>query len=107
MGTSLQVQKIACVNDAGFVMSFDLQFVDPGTGHWVTAANSGDYPIDQTRSLDGQSVNLPAGVSIRPEVHAVLGVTHDGDAVEYQPNGQTATYEVKGTTLFYSVKLIG
>jgi hypothetical protein len=107
MASPLQVQKIACVNDAGFVMSFELEFLDPGTGHWVSTANSGDYPIDQTRTIDGQSVNLPAGVSMRPQVHAVLGVTHEGDPVEYQANGQTATYEVKGTTLFYSVKLIG
>lgn len=88
-------------------MSFELQFLDPGTGHWVGAANSGDYPIGQTRTIDGQPLNLPAGAQMKPEVHAVLGRTHDGDPVEYQPNGETATYEVKGTTLFYSVKLIG
>ena len=105
--SALQVQKIACVNDAGFVMNFELRFIDPSTGQWVGAANSGNYPIDQTRTIDGQTLNLPAGGHMLPEVHAILGETKAGLEVEYQPNGQTATYDVRGGTLTYSVSLIG
>ena len=97
----LEVQKIACVNDAGFVMSF--KAVCSGG----TSNDSGDYPIDQTRVIDLGETPFRTGIEFWPEVHAVLGKTQSAsDHVIFQLNGQTATYEVKGTTLDYSIKLI-
>jgi hypothetical protein len=45
---------------------------------------------------------------VRPKVHADGGENNPGDTlVQYAQNGQTATFEVQGTTLDYTVKLIG
>lgn len=97
------VQKIACANAAGFVMSFYVQ-----TSHGLRTQNSGNYPIDQTRVIDLGPLGLAEGTEIWPVVSAVLGKTVSGDPhVTFSSNGQVATYEVKGTTLNYSVKLIG
>jgi hypothetical protein len=96
------VQKIACVNDAAFVMSFVVDIA----GKFKTAS-SGNYPIDQTRTIDLGGDPITAGVQIWPVVSAVLGKTESGAPVTYAENGQTATYEVKGTTQNYSVNLIG
>jgi hypothetical protein len=97
----IEVQKIACVNDAGFVMWFSA----------VTAGgssdSSGNYPIDQTRVIDLGETPFREGIEFWPEVHAILGKTQSaGDHIVFKMNGQTATYEVRGTTLDYSIRLI-
>jgi len=46
-------------------------------------------------------------VAVTPYVQAIAGNHQSGSpSVEYQPNDRTATYQVKGTTLDYSVRLI-
>jgi hypothetical protein len=98
----LQVQKIACNNDAGFVMSFKAVCADG------SSESTGDYPVDKSATIDLGQTPFKTGSEFWPEVHAVLGKTKTGDPhVIFEMNGQTATYEVKGTTLHYSVKLIG
>jgi hypothetical protein len=98
----VEVQKIACVNDAGFVMSFAAVCAGGSTN------SSGNYPIDQTRVIDLGESPFRTGIEFWPEVHAVLGKTQSAsEHVVFAMNGQTATYEVKGTTLNYSIKLIG
>ena len=98
----IQAQKIACVNDAGFVMWF--QAVCSGG----TSNPTGNYPIDQTRVIDLGETPFREGVEFWPEVHAILGKTQSGsDHIQFALNGQTATYEVRGTTLNYSISLIG
>jgi hypothetical protein len=52
-------------------------------------------------------LGIADGDDIWPVVHAVFGKTNSGPHVQFAKNGQTATYEVRGTTLNYSVKLIG
>jgi hypothetical protein len=106
---ALAVETIACVNNAGFVMSFGLEIFDPDIGAIVAVegVDSGNYPIDQTRQIDLSTTGISEGVSVRPQVHAVLGNTNSGNRfVQYAKNGQTATYDVRGTTLNYSVDLI-
>ena len=98
----MQVQNIACVNDAGFVMSFYVQ-----VGNGLRTAGSGNYPIDQHRVIDLGDIGCGEGEDIWPVVSAVFGKTHSGSHVTFAKNGQTATYEVRGTTLSYSVTLIG
>lgn len=104
------VQYIACTNNAGFRMDFQIQFTMDGQ-HWATLDwNSGKYDIDQTRtSPDLSSIGVPTNAAgVRPVVHAEAGKTESGSPpVTYSANGQTATYEVRGVTQHYSVNLIG
>lgn len=98
----VEAQKIACVNNAAFVMYFLA----------VTAGGTSDptdnYPIDQTRVIDLGETPFREGVEFWPEVHAILGKTQSaGEHIVFRMNGQTATYEVRGTTLNYSINLIG
>ncbi|GGJ70483.1 hypothetical protein [Streptomyces lacrimifluminis] len=96
------VQKVAVVNNAGFVLS------------WAASARTGeqsaptdDYPINQTRIIDLSTTALPEGTDIRPYVEAVGGTNEYGSSyVSYCDNGQTATYSVTGTTFDYSVTLL-
>jgi len=107
---SQAVQTIACVNNAGFVMSFGLEVLDIDNGIEATIndLDSGNYPIDQTRTIDLSATNIAEGTLVRPQARAVWGDTNHGNRwVKYAQNGQTATYEVRGTTLNYDVKLIG
>ena len=101
----LEVQKIACANDAGFVMSFVAACSDG------SSLSTETYPIDQTRVIDLASTAFKLGTEFWPRVNAVLGKTEDvQDArqhVVFAMNGQTATYDVKGVTLDYSITLIG
>ncbi|MGH7047902.1 MAG: hypothetical protein ACREE2_16100 [Stellaceae bacterium] len=98
----VEVQKIACTNNAGFVMWF--QAVTAGG----TSNGTDTYPIDQTRVIDLGATPFREGVEFWPEVHAILGKTQSaGQHIVFKMNGQTATYEVRGTTLNYSINLIG
>ncbi|GGK04652.1 hypothetical protein GCM10010123_38270 [Pilimelia anulata] len=97
------VQKMAVVNNAGFVLGFT-----PTTRDGAQTPPSDQYPINQYRSLDLTLANLPANTEIRPVVSAVGGDTVPGNVyVSFCANGQTATYTVTGTTLDYTVTLIG
>lgn len=98
----VEVQKIACTNNAGFVMWFQAE--TPGG----TSDPTGSYPIDQTRVIDLADTPFREGIEFWPEVHAILGKTQSAEQhIVFRLNGQTATYEVRGTTLNYSIKLIG
>jgi hypothetical protein len=64
-----QVQKIACINNAGFVMSFSVQWQDIH-GSWnITNWNSGNYPINETRTspdLQQIGINPTTAVLVTP-----------------------------------------
>lgn len=101
----LHVQHIACVNNAGFVMNFQIRRQRDGRD----AGDSGRYPINQSRRIDLSGLEfggdrLQIGDLVQPRVNAVAGSTRDGPGVRYAPNGQTATFNVRGTTLDYSVE---
>jgi len=106
-------QTIVCINNAGMVMQFWIEWVnDDGTQGW-TQANSGDYPIDQRGSLDMDALNnqgesIPPGRLVRPHVQAVAGASIAGDRyITYTPgSADTAIYDVTGTSFNYSVTLI-
>ncbi|HEY0735745.1 MAG TPA: hypothetical protein VGD69_12615 [Herpetosiphonaceae bacterium] len=105
----LQIAKIACTNNAAFVMNFSIRWLDHD-GIWhISEWNSGNYAINQTRtSPDLISIYVPSYArAITPYVHAILG-KHGAGApfVSYSANNQVAVYEVKGTTLDFSVNLI-
>ncbi|MFY1698053.1 MULTISPECIES: hypothetical protein [unclassified Solwaraspora] len=97
------VQRVAVVNNAGFVMSFQ---VATSTGLQTSATDT--YPINQWRVIDLTTTALPVGADVRPVVDAVAGATRTPSGfVSYCVNGQTATYTVTGTTFDYRVTLIG
>ncbi|MEU0673473.1 hypothetical protein ABZ330_11330 [Streptomyces sp. NPDC006172] len=96
------VQKVAVVNNAGFVLSWA-----PATRDGEHLAPTDDYPINQTRTVDLSAASLTQGTDVRPYVEAVGGVSEFGTSyVSYCDNGQTATYTVTGTTFDYSVTLL-
>src|SRR5688572_17827234 len=98
----ISAQKIACTNQAAFVMSF------VGKSGVAKSASSGNYPINQTRVIDLANAGFAEGDVIAPEVSAVLGKTvTSADRFVYKKNGQTVTYRVSGMTLDYGVKQIG
>ena len=105
-----QVQRITCINNAGFVMNFSIRWQDINENWNITQWNSGNYPINETRTspdLETIGVNPIYVVAVTPYVQAIAGNHKSGSpSVEYQPNDRTATYQVKGTTLDYSVGLI-
>lgn len=97
-----EVQKIACINNAGFVMSFVAQ--TKGARSTSTAT----YPVNQTRVIDLADTPLREGLEFWPVVDAVLGKTQAAsEHIVFKRNGETATYQVTGTTLNYDIKLIG
>jgi len=96
------VQKVTVVNNAGFVASFRAS-----TRTGVETASTDEYPINQWRTIDLTTTDLPEGTDVRPVVHAVAGTDRPGNSfVSYCQNGQTATYSITGTTLNYSVTLL-
>lgn len=96
------VQKVAVVNNGGFVINFQLT-----TRDGQVSAPTDDYPINQWRLVDLVSTPFTEGVDVRPLVHAQAGDDVLGNVfVSYCANGQTATYTASGTTLNYSVTLL-
>jgi hypothetical protein len=96
------VQKVAVVNNGGFVINFQLT-----TRDGQVSAPTDDYPINQWRLVDLTSTSLAEGVDVRPLVHATAGDDVLGNNfVSYCVNGQTATYTAGGTTLNYTVTLL-
>ena len=97
------VQKVAVVNNGGFTMSFQLTTRE---GSLTPATDV--YPINQARTIDLAATEVPEGTDVRPLVQATAGDTVAGNTfVSYCLNGQTATYTASGTTLDYTVTLIG
>lgn len=102
----LFVQHIACTNNAGFVMWFEID--RPAGGR---AGRSGRFPVNQTRGVDLATLSfngqpLRVGDEVRPRVRAVAGRLRLGTNVRYADNGQTATFTVRGTTLSFSVRRV-
>jgi hypothetical protein len=113
---AIPVRRIACVNNAAFVMSFGLEILDLDLGRPIVLEGvvSPDYPIDEERTIDlindaKLPVTGPSGLPtlVRPQVYAVLGTTNSGNPwIQVADNSETATYDVRGTTLNFSVNLI-
>ncbi|MGW4211355.1 hypothetical protein ACWEIJ_25405 [Lentzea sp. NPDC004789] len=96
------VQKVAVVNNAGFVLSFRVTTRTGGL-----SPETDNYPINQWRVVDLTATELAEGSDVRPLVQAVGGTSQTGNTfVSYCRNGQTATYTASGATLNYTVVLI-
>lgn len=98
----VEVQKIECRNMAAFVMSFKAKSAA------ASSESTSNYAVTQSKSIDLAAGDFQVGDVVWPEVHAVLGKTISAeDHITFQMNGKMALYEVRGTTLNYSVKFIG
>ena len=96
------VQKVAVVNNGGFVINFQIT-----TREGALSAPTDNYPINQWRLVDLNSTPMAEGTDVRPLVSAQAGNTVPGNVfVSFCNNGQTATYTASGTTLNYTVTLL-
>ncbi|MFI5492495.1 hypothetical protein [Actinoplanes sp. NPDC051859] len=96
------VQKIAVVNNGGFVLNFQIT-----TRDGQLSAPTDDYHINEWRLVDLVSTGFAEGTDVRPLAHATAGDDVLGNVfVSYCANGQTATYSASGTTLNYKVTLL-
>jgi len=106
----LAVEKIACSNEAAFVMDFWISSIDDDGNSGFTNNNSGNYPVGQTRvfNLGQGDPSISEGSIVWPTVKAEAGNQVDANKrLRYAKNGQTATFLVRGTTLNFSVEISG
>ncbi|MBT0770176.1 hypothetical protein KIH74_14645 [Kineosporia sp. J2-2] len=97
------VQKVTVVNNGGFTINFALT-----TREGSLTAQTDTYPINQSRTIDLNATEIAEGTDVRPLVNATAGDTVAGNVfVSYCDNGQNATYVASGTTLDYTVTLLG
>ena len=61
------VSRVTCINSGGFVQEFRVCW-DGGYSRW-----SGKYTNPQSRQIDLHDYNLPEGMEVWVEVHAILG----------------------------------
>lgn len=105
-----EIQKIACVNSAGFNMDFKIGYRDTaGTSHESTKG-SDNYPSTNwgTIDLSGFDSNITEGMMVWPKVYASGGKANDEDArFIYKNNGHVATYVVYGATQDYTITETG
>ena len=102
-----KVSKVCVTNSAGFVLHWEIDdLLNNAKG-----ADSGSYPIDQTKCMSiGDTVpNVAEGDVLLCHVHAVAGVSHACDRAVIFSNAtnEAATFTCTGTTLDYSCKLDG
>lgn len=106
----LHVQHIACANNAAFVLRFIIQRLD-GDRAISQTPTGGGFAAGQTRSVDLSALRfhgqvLDVGDRVRIRARAIGGTRRDGPSVAYAPNGHTATFSVRGTTLSFSINRI-
>lgn len=105
-GVAPDASEICVANQAGFVLHWELHDI---LGE-MASADSGSYPIDQTRCLPLSAIpDIKEGAVVMCKVHAELGETQFcASAVRYSANStSTATFTCTGTTLDYSCTLNG
>lgn len=98
-----EVQKITCVNSAGFVQEFRVKW-EGECSDW-----SDTYPNPQSATIDLNKYNLDFGTEVWVEVKAIFGSTKEAESkVVYNPLSEsTAVYRTTGATLTYKIKLEG
>lgn len=98
-----EVQKITCVNSAGFFQKFRVKW-NGGCSDW-----SDTYPNPQSATIHLDKYNLDFGNEVWVEVKAILGSTKEsGSKVIYNPLSEsTAVYRTTGAILTYKIKLEG
>ena len=97
------VNRICVANQAGFVLHWEMKDLLNNN----KSPDSGTYPIDQTRCQGVDTIaSIAEGDIVQTTVHAVAGISHDTDVIQFSANASaTATYTCTGTTLDYSCTL--
>jgi hypothetical protein len=101
------VNSISCINNAGFVMKFKLQWQkgDRG-GH---SGWSDEYSNPDSKSLNFNNLKIEEGSEVWIVVHAIWGKTKSANQhVKYSSSADAhATYKVTGGSLTYEISLEG
>ncbi|RDZ26210.1 hypothetical protein [Lysobacter silvisoli] len=107
-GVQPHFHYFTCTNRGAFVSRFIVQrFVE---GRLISQTRIlGRLSMQDTRSIDLTTLRfhglpLEVGDQVRLRIGAVGGVRRNGPLVHYAPNGQTAAFEVRGTTLAFSIR---
>src|SRR5262249_27170294 len=102
-----QVERIGCLNNGLFEMSFSIQWSD-SNGNWHTSDwNSGRYVNGLYKvSPSLSSIGVPSDATgVAPYVSAWLGTSNRGEPlVQPANNGRLANYLVTGWTLDFTVE---
>ncbi|QWP76884.1 hypothetical protein J5226_00260 [Lysobacter sp. K5869] len=103
----LFVQHLSLINNGGFIARFVVQRLVGG--RLISQTNAfGNIQLGQTRTVDLSALRfhnqaLDVGDRVRLRVGAAGGTRRNGPEVSYAPNGQTAAFNVRGTTLVFSI----
>lgn len=103
-------QHLVCINNAAFVARFVVQRLIDGR---LVSQTSGSprFQAGEARGMDLTRLRfhgepLHVGDQVRLRVGAAGGVRRNGPSVAYAPNGQTASFSVRGTTLVFSINQV-
>jgi hypothetical protein len=92
-----RAQRIAVICHGAYVLKAQVRWQDD-KGVERETDWSGDVPVGQSWAVDlSAQKGITTGRKMWPHVSIVAGANMDGEKVEYAPNGQTITYEAKGT----------
>lgn len=95
----VRAQKIAVVNQGGYVMWARAQYKDQENKDKDTKW-SGTYCSPDKHVIDmGKAEGITTGCRMWPEMAAMAGRWAKGTPVEYAPNGHTVTFVAKGATV--------
>ena len=95
------VQKVKCINSGWFVLSF-----------WVVVEgcpplSSQDLPIRRAGTIDLSVSDLQEGMEIELQIKAAMGkILTVRERFRSARNGKTAVFEVHGTSLDFSIRLV-
>jgi len=101
------VQHLSVINNGAFVARFVVQRLVGGRLISQTGRLA-NMSAGQTRSVDLAQLRfhgraLDVGDRVRLRVGAAGGGRRNGPEVAYAPNGQTAAFHLRGTTLAFSI----
>jgi hypothetical protein len=101
-----QAQRIAVMNNAGLVLSFQVKYKDQ-SGKDCVSDNSANILNPQKATIDmANAAGIQPGVKMKPKVAVMAGGVQDGPEVEFAANELTAVYSVTGTVGSFTVELI-
>lgn len=101
-----QAQRVAVLNNAAVVLSFQVKYKDESGKDGVTAS-SGNLTYGQKHTIDlADRAGIHPGAKMKPKVAVMTGGDHDGPEIEFAPNDLTAVYTITGTVSSVTVELI-
>jgi hypothetical protein len=104
----LKAQKVAVINEGGYVMRFSVLYNKANTKDVSETGATDRYPVGKTMVIDLQTAapGITTGCKIWPKIDVRWGDDKEGPAVEYAPNGHTVTYTAGGVCRGVEVALL-